>query len=325
MAKLPIAGRVNITAGVRFEDNTMKLRSSTLTNEPIVVNDHTFSILPSINVSYSFSEKTLARIAYGRTVNRPEFRELAPFGFYDFNYNLVRKGNPELLSARIDNIDLRYEYYPSQGEMITVGLFYKSFTNPIELSFLPGGGTAGIKTFIPVNAEGAISVGSEVEIRKSLGSFTSNPVLQRITLLFNGAIIYSRIRAKELGSGPLFEERPMQGQSPYIVNTGLYYSDTEKKLQINLLYNIIGKRIMIIGFTEYPDIYEMPRNHVDLTITKGFGKFIEIKAGVKDIFNQPNLLLQDANQDGKFDRNNDQIIEQYTPGRLFTLGISFKL
>lgn len=325
MAKLPIAGRVNVTAGVRFEDNTMKLRSSTLTNEPIVVNDHTFSVLPSINVSYNFSEKTLARIAYGRTVNRPEFRELAPFGFYDFNYNLVRKGNQELQSASIDNIDIRYEYYPAQGEMISIGLFYKSFADPIELSFIPGGGTGGIKTFIPVNAEGAISVGSEIEVRKSLGTITSNPVLQRITLLFNGAVIYSRIRAKEVGSGPLFEERPMQGQSPYIVNTGLYYSDTEKKLQVNLLYNIIGKRIMIIGFTEYPDIYEMPRNHVDLTITKGFGKFIEIKAGIKDIFNQPNLLLQDANQDGKFDRNSDQVIEQYSPGTLFTLGISFKL
>jgi TonB-dependent receptor len=325
MLKLPIAGKINISAGARLEDNTMRLESASLTNEPIIVNDHILSLLPSINISYNFSEKTLARIAYGRTVNRPEFRELAPFGFYDFNYNLVRKGNPELNSATIDNLDLRYEYYPENGEMISFGLFYKKFSNPIELSFLPGGGTAGIKTFIPVNAAGAISVGSEIEIRKSLQSLTSNPFLQRFTLLFNGALIYSRITAKELGTGPVFEERPMQGQSPYIINTGLYYRDADRQLQVNLLYNIIGKRIMIIGFTEYPDIYEMPRHHVDLTISKGFGRFIEIKAGIKDIFNQPNILLQDANQDGSFDRNIDQVIEQYTPGTIFTLGISFKL
>lgn len=324
MSKIPVAGRVNISAGVRFENNQMTLESSTLTGEPVLVDDLLFKALPSINVSYNFSERSLARVAFGRSLNRPEFRELAPFGFYDFNYNLVRKGNPELVSAIVNNLDLRFEHYPAMGEQITLGVFYKSFDNPIELTFLPGGGTAGIKTFIPVNAAGAVSMGAEAEVRKSLDGLTSSGVLNRISLLFNGALIYSRIRAEETGAALLFEERPMQGQSPYILNTGVFYNDADKKLSANLLYNIIGRRIMIIGFSEYPDIYEMPRHHADITVTKGIGKFLEIKAGIKDIFNQPNLLLQDANQDGRFDRGNDQIIERYTPGNLFTLGLSIR-
>jgi TonB-dependent receptor len=243
MSKIPVAGRVNISAGVRFENNNMSLDSRTLTNEPVQVDDQLFKALPSINVAYSFSEKSLARVALGRTLNRPEFRELAPFGFYDFNYNLVRKGNPELVSAIINNLDLRFEHYPAPGEQLTIGVFYKSFNNPIELTFLPGGGTAGIKTFIPVNAAGAVSMGAEAEVRKSLGGLTSNRVLSRMTLLFNGALIYSRIRAEETGGILAFDERPMQGQSPFIINTGLYYNDTDRKLQLNAAYNIIGRRI----------------------------------------------------------------------------------
>ena len=209
MMKLPLfSGRVNLTAGVRVEDNTMTMASRTLTNEPINVDNQDFTLLPSLNIAYNFTERSLARLAHGRTLNRSEFRELAPFGFYDFNYNLVRKGNPELMNALILNIDARWEFYPAQGEMITAGVFYKSFTDAIELSFLPGGGTAGIKTFIPVNASLATSMGGEVEVRKSLESLFPNSFAGRFTILFNGALIYSRIQPEDKGTGFTFQERP---------------------------------------------------------------------------------------------------------------------
>lgn len=325
MVRLPLfEGRINMTTGVRIENNILALSSRTLTNEPVEVDNSTLSILPSFNVAYNYSDMGLLRIAGGRTTNRAEFRELAPFGFYDFNYNLVRKGNPGLKSADIWNADLRWEYYPDQGEMITAGVFFKKFSDAIELSFLPGGGTAGIKTFIPVNASSAVSMGSEVEIRKSLDNLTASRFIDRITLLFNGALIYSQIRPDETTS-VYFRKRPMQGQSPYILNTGVYYRDNDRNLQVNLLYNIIGRRIMIIGYDEYPDIYEMPRHLAEITITKGIGKYLEIKAGIRDIFNQDNLLIQDANQDGVFNRISDQTIESFRPGTIFTLGLSLRL
>jgi outer membrane receptor protein involved in Fe transport len=114
------------------------LNSFTLTNQPINVVYPVTSLLPSANLSYNLTGKMLIRAAWGKTVNRPEFRELAPFGFYDFNFNLVKKGNELLQSATAGNFDLRWEYYPSPGEVVSIGVFYKEFTDPIETSFVPG-------------------------------------------------------------------------------------------------------------------------------------------------------------------------------------------
>ena len=103
------------------------------------VDNPVLSILPSVNVAYRFSEDTsLIRAAYSRTLNRPEFRELAPFGYYDFTRNTVLYGNDSLKNASIDNVDLRYELYPTKEELISFGVFYKRFTNPIEMFFVPG-------------------------------------------------------------------------------------------------------------------------------------------------------------------------------------------
>jgi TonB-dependent receptor len=318
MVRIPISSKINLTGGVRIEDNVYKLNSYSLTNDPINVNNPTLDILPSVNLTYNYTLKSLVRLAAGKSLNRPEFRELAPFGFYDFSYNRVLVGNINLISASINNYEIRWEHYSSLGEIISLGFFYKEFINPIELRFRDGGGTAGIKSFWPVNG-GAYSLGSEVEIRKSLAGLTNSPIIDRFTLLFNGTLIKSEISIEDV------EKRPMQGQSPYVFNSGIYYRDAERNLQVNVLHNIIGRRIMVIGTDYIPDTYEMPRHHLDITVTKGIGKNIELKAGISDLLKQPHILMQDANQDGVFDIDNDQIIEMYKPGVVLTFGLSYKL
>lgn len=321
MVNIPITRKLRLVTGLRIEDNEQGLSSATLTNEPIEVNYPIMSLLPSANLSYNFTERMLLRFAYGKTLNRPEFRELAPFGFYDFNYNLVRKGNPFLGIANIHNFDIRWELYPTLGEVVSVGLFQKNIEGPIETQFTPGGGTAGIKTFTYENATNAISQGVEVEIRKSLSGFTPFQLIDDMTILLNTALIKSRV---DLGTAGLSQDeltRAMMGQSPYIVNAGLYYSNTERKLQVNVLYNVIGQRIFMIGRSMgYPEIYEMPRNLLEITVTKGIGKNLELKMGIKDIINNDFMLSQTI--DGK---PKTHILEQYNPGTTFNLGISLKL
>ena len=90
--------------------------------------------LPSVNFTYSLNEKTNLRGDYFASVNRPEFRELAPFAFFVFDKNAEIKGNKDLKIANLNNFDLRYEYYPSGGQLISVGAFYKTIKNPIEFS-----------------------------------------------------------------------------------------------------------------------------------------------------------------------------------------------
>lgn len=324
MASVPFSKKFNAIVGMRVEDNTQRLSSAFIGGAKVSVKNPVTSALPSTNLSYNFSEKMLLRAAYGRTINRPEFRELAPFSFYDFDFNVVYEGYTGLKISTVDNFDLRWEFYPTPVEVINVAAFYKKFKNPIEIEVEPGSGSLGAKTFIYQNAQNAQSAGIELEIKKSLSSLSANPILEKTSLLFNAALIYSKVKLRD-GSEGQSDNRPLQGQSPYIVNTGINYNNPKTDFQVNILYNVVGKRIFAVGFEGYPDLYEMPRNVLDITFSKGIGDRFIIKGGIQDVFNQSVLILQDGNLDGKFDRKNDEIMQSYKPGRQVSLGISYKI
>ncbi len=325
MADLPISRKFRSSFGVRVENNTQELNSATFTNDPVNASYPVTLVLPSANLSYNFTEKALLRATYGKTLNRPEFRELAPFGFYDFNFNFTNKGNPNLVTAEIQNVDLRWEYYPSKTESISVGGFYKFFTNPIETVFNPGSGSLGAKSFTYQNAKSAVGYGAEVEVKKNLMGLTNSKFVDRFSLLFNSALIFSNIELGSAISAGQSNERPLQGQAPYIINSALFYSDDERGFQVNLLHNVVGRNIIFVGFEDYPDLYLMPRHQIDLTINKRISSKFELKAGISDLLNQDILILQDGNKDKNFDTNGDQIVQQYKPGQLFSIGFSWQL
>lgn len=325
MLTLPFSQKITLIGGLRVENNRQSMHSFSLSNKPIDVIYPVTSWLPSANLTYNFNSRMLVRGAYGKTLNRPEFRELAPFGFYDFSFNLVKKGNEFLQTAYIHNADLRWEFYPSAGETVSFGVFYKYFISPIESKFIDGGGSGGIKTFSYENAESAVSQGLETEVRKSLNGFTGISFIDDLSILFNAAVIKSKVTLGKAGEGQQVTDRSMQGQSPFIVNAGLYYRNERQDLSVNLLYNIVGQRIFIIGYHSYPDIYEMPRNQLDLTLSKKFANNLEFKFGIRDMLNQAVVLMQDANQDGDFNLEKDQVIQRFRPGSRFSLGISYKL
>ncbi len=315
-----ITNRLSIIVGARAEYNVQKL--NTFTGHHLV-NNSKVTILPSLNTTYSFSDKNLLRLAYGLTVNRPEFREVSPFSFYDFNYNFVKRGNVDLKDANIHNFDMRYEYYPSPSEIVSGGIFYKYFITPIE-NLVVVGSSGNAKSFECQNITASHSYGIELEIRKSLAGLTNAKLVDNISVILNGSIIRSKINLDEEKEKYQSSARPMQGQSPFIVNAGLQYKNEPLNLQLNVMYNVIGKRIFAVGYKEFPDIYEMPRHLLDLTITKGIGKYFEIKVGANDLLNNHNILLQDGNQDGKFDVEKDQVIQKNISGTTITFGISYK-
>jgi outer membrane receptor for ferrienterochelin and colicin len=320
--ELPIQN-FKVVAGVRYELFQQKLNSATLTNDPINVNRTQHSILPSINTSYSFMKnKMVARLAYGMTVNHPEFREIAPFGFYDFNYNFTFSGNPKLVSASIHHAELKWEYYPSISDVINFSVFYKRFINPIEVVIVQGaGGSGGSKSFTFNNANNANLYGAEIELKKSFTK-SSNKILKNTGVMLNATYLISNVYLGENIAGQS-NNRPLQGQSPYVINSGIFYNNQEKNYQINLMYNVSGKKIMFVGSQDYPDIYEMPRHTLDLSASYQFPKNVEITAGISDILQSKVLWLQDGNNDGKFDRKNDQMIQKYQPGSVINLGVKY--
>ncbi len=323
MIGLPITKKINVDFGVRMENNNLHFISAEQNGTPVDVKYPVTRYLPSINATYSVTEKSLIRAAYGETLNRPEFRELAPFSFYDFSYNYTMKGNPSLKTAKIQNVDLRWEMYPSKQELITVGVFYKLFSDPIE-AVNTGSGSLGSKSFSYQNAESAVSYGAEVEIKKSLSGLTSSKIVDNMSLLLNASLIKSEIELGDQISAGQSNDRPLQGQAPYIINAGLFYTDDESGLQLNALYNVVGKSIMFVGFEGYPDWYQMPRGILDLSVSKRFGEHFELRGGVSDLLNQEFMILQDGNDDGKFERDHDQVIQKYKPGSVYSVGFSYR-
>jgi TonB-dependent receptor len=319
-ANYALGKKFNAIVGVRAEQNSQKLNSADLVGKAINYDNTRLDVLPSMNLTYNFTEKSLLRLAYGKTLNRPEFRELAPFSFYDFVNNRTVSGNPTLKNAEIQNFDFRYEFYPTPSELVSVAAFYKDFTNPIEVVFASGANP--ILNFS--NAKSAFSTGIEAEIRKNLQPNQPNTLLGKTSLVFNGTYIFSRVKLDESVAKDQSDNRPLQGQSPYIVNAGINYNDQQKGLQVNFNYNVIGKRIFAVGNnfgSPYPDWFEMPRHVIDFSFSKQLTKAIMLKGGVSDILNQGNTILQDGNQDQVFDRNQDQTIQNYAPGRVASLGL----
>jgi TonB-dependent receptor len=325
---IPIS-KLNIYGGVRFENNKMSLTkyvSMDPTDFSTKKTSYTQSdLFPSLNTTYSISSKQLVRLAYGATVNRPEFRELSPSTYYDFELFSFVKGNEELKTSYIQNIDLRYELYPSQGEMMTVALFYKNFKDPIESTYYEN---AGGYTYSYTNAKSATNIGAEVDMKKDLG-FVG---LKSFSLSVNAAYIHSRVKFD--GGNTLEHSRPMQGQSPYLVNTGLFYQNDRYKLTCGLLYNVIGERIVGVGRRvagnpniSVPDIYERPRNLVDFTFNVALSKYITLSGAAKNLLSEDVVLEQQAkftDANGASQTRN-QTKQRYNPGRSYSLSLGIKL
>jgi hypothetical protein len=332
-AKLPFTSKISLYTGLRIEKNIQSLNSYRQgTTIPVNVSRDTVNLFPSANLAVSLNTKNMIRAAFGLSVNRPEFRELAPFYFVDFDLNAGIYGNPSIKQAYIQNFDLRFEHYPSPNETFNIGLFYKRFKNPIEMVIMGNNPTQ--YTF--ENVPSAYSYGIETDVRKSLGFISG---AENFSVILNATLIKSKVL---FNAGDLNRDRPLQGQSPYMVNAGIFYYNDDNGLMITALYNIIGKRIVAVGrpspnsWEDIPNIYEMPRNVVDLAVSKKIGKHYEIKTGIKDLFNQKSILTQTVNTSvdmtdltkgnitGSEHFMREQITKSFQPGRYVTISVTYK-
>ncbi len=311
---------LNVSGGVRVENSSQILDSRNRNLESINVNLNVTPILPSINLGYNLNEQNILRLAYCRTINRPEFRELAEFLYYDFNLEANVVGNPRLKVATIDNIDLRWEFYPTEAEIISIGAFSKFFQNPIE-TYIRQAGEA--QQFEFGNAVSARSLGLELEFRKSFSNWFSTKFLKDMGVNLNASIINSAV---DLGNVVAQDKnRIMQGQSPYLINGALYYTNLDKGITASAVYNVFGPRIFTVGDNLFPTVYELPRHTIDLTLNKKLTKRIEGKLGIQDLLNYQYRFYQDSNRDTKIDTSVDEPIFLFRRGAVFTMGLSIKL
>jgi TonB-dependent receptor len=327
-----LAKKIKATVGLRVENYIEKLNTRTNAGKLDIENNY-LDFLPSANLTFELTPKANLRASYSNTVARAQFRELAPFSFYDFVTGMVKIGNENIKRTKISNADLRYEFYPTAGQLISVSAFYKYLTNPIENNIISGS-TAASKSMSYINAPNAFIAGAEFEVRHDLGFINeSSGFLKRLIYSANAAYIKSEV---DFGAASITikNKRPLQGQSPYLINTGFQYSTEKSGWQGSILYNRIGRRIAVVGFgrnidgeflADYPDIYEAPRNLLDFQISKRIIKQrAELKLNVSNILDSDARFYQDVNDDGKYAMANDQLINSVQFGRSFSLSFSYK-
>ena len=304
--------KLRIVWGLRVEDYD-QLIGSTNAKDSRFVHVQKTDFLPGINITYKVSNTTNIRFSGSQTVIRPEFRELSSFSFFDFDLGATITGNPSLERTKVTNADLRYELYKRPGELFTVGVFYKYFQSPTELYFNnTGAGSSG--TFNYISPDNANSFGTELEFRKKL-DFSN--ALKNFTLQGNIALIQNKVPSLN---------RPMQGQSPYLINLGLQYDIEKIGLNTTLLFNQIGRRIYYVGGSEVPPVWEAPRSLLDLQIAKKVLKNKgEIKLNISDIINQEAKFYHDLNDNGKYDVSVDALAIRRKYGSSISISFSYKI
>jgi outer membrane receptor protein involved in Fe transport len=255
------------------------------------------------------------RGAYSVSVSRPELREIAPTVYVDWSTFTTTVGNPDSLDRTlIQNYDIRVEAFPEAGEILSLSLFYKHFDAPIEESFLPRTGSEKLKSFFNAT-NGAKNYGVEIEARKKLGFITK--YLKDFALLANVTFVQSQVRLDGVTSVATEKSRRMQGQSPYMLNVGLFYDNYEIGTSINLLFNRIGDRISEVGLQGTQSIYEKGRSVLDFTVTQRLFKYLELKFAAKDILNKDIIYTQVVN-------NVEQVVRRLNTGSNYSLILSIK-
>ncbi|WP_295627366.1 TonB-dependent receptor [uncultured Nitrosomonas sp.] len=296
--------RVNVTGGLRWEDNDQKVNTF-LRNQPTTAQLNRVDMLPSVVTTFFLTDKQQLRAGFSQTLSRPDFRELSSAPFFDMNTNQETVGNPLLKQTAITNWDLRWEYYLSPTENIFAGFFWKDLTNPIELVAQPG--TGALNTF--QNADKASVYGFELEVLKKLDFV--HPQLQNFYV--GGNYTWSQSNVKLTAQNLIAQttnNRPLQGHSEHIVNFQVGYDNPKWKTQATLLYNVASERIMAAGVLSAPDKYEQPFQQLDFVVSQNLYKGLSTQISMQNLLDDDVRIMQ-----------GDEISRQFRRGRFFNLSV----
>ncbi len=316
MIDVAIGQRLRMIGGARFEATRMDVITHDLSYAEGKL--ETDDILPSVSFVYQLNDKQNLRAAYGRTVARPTLREMAPFPSYDFANSYFLIGNENLKRTLIDNIDLRYEWFIQPGQILAASLFYKKFQNPIERAIKNDNREIQFQ-----NVDKAFVAGIELEARINLGMLSNR--LNNFVMGGNLSLIHSRVDIPEFEllvireSNPYADDRrPLQGQSPYVINLNLGYENISRGIYANLHYNVFGERLSEVSKGGTPDIYEQPFHTLNFNLDYRILGNLKFKAAAT------NMLDSSIEKVHHF-KDHDYIYQSSSPGQTFSVGLSFEI
>jgi TonB-dependent receptor len=326
MAEIKYTEKLRVIGGIRRESYNQKVVIKERFRDSVFVDTTVVDLLPSVNVVYNINEKLGVRLAWYKTLNRAEFRELAVTNWFDPESRLSLAGNAGLKRCYIQNYDVRFEVYPGRGQLFTVTGFYKYFNSPIERYML----SSSENQIYYRNANFANVYGGELEYRVNLGAIfgtDSIKFLNNLTLFSNLALIKSEVNVAGLNS-KVPDTRQMQGQAPYVINTGISYIDNENGFSVTTMLNRVGERIYIVGNDVIPDRYENARTVWDMQFTKSFFKNrLDVRFNIKDLLHQDYIIFykgQTNLKNNKYNKDVDLINFQRNYGTTYSFIVSFR-
>lgn len=305
MVDLALSSRTRLVGGVRVEQFDQRVDTFDLfdvnldgTSETIRAQIKETDIFPSVNFVYDLGGSQNLRMGFSQTVNRPEFRELAPFEFTDIVGGRAVVGNPDLERSLIRNFDVRWEWFPGAAEVIAASVFVKNFNQPIERFVEP---TAQLRTSF-TNAESARNVGLELEARREL--------FDGFTIGGNYTFVDSEITLTSFQTNVLTSlERPLSGTSKHVFN-GLIEGQGGP-VTARLLVNFFGNRIVDVGSLGLPDIFEEGRTTLDAVVSARLNSLFSLRLSAENLTDQPVKFLQGT-----------QVHRRYNIGRAFGVSVS---
>lgn len=308
MTVLPLTRTIEVVAGARIEHSRVEVASLSTAQQASLATPEFTDVLPSLAITWRAGDNANLRLSATQTLSRPEYRELSPILFREVIGGDNVRGNEGLERTLIQNFDLRYEFYPSRGEILSVALFAKRFDQPIERVYQ---GTSGTRIISYVNARSADNYGVELEARKSLGFLGDG--LRPISVFTNATLMRSAIEIDPEAGAITNANRKMVGQAPYVVNAGLTWTHPSADASATLLFNRVGERISEAGESPLPDVIEQPRNVLDASLRLPLFSTLSARLDARNLLDADYVISQ-----GGVTR------QSYRAGRVFSVGFSWK-
>lgn len=308
MADVPLVEKFRLIPGVRYEHSDISVTTFdpfTTVATPTVARLKNDDVLPSLNTVYAIRDGLNFRASASQTLARPDFRELSPFALADFYGGQELIGNPNLQQTKIWNADLRAEWFPGEGEILSASLFFKHFIDPIEQVIIP----SSQQSISFENAEGAVNYGIEIEARRNLAFIDAK--LRPLYLGGNLTWLKSRVDLDPNSGVQTRSERPLQGQSDLLANVvgGVDFD----KYVFQLSYNTFSKRIAQVGAFGLPDIFEAPFHSLNATYTQKFAEGWSFGVSLENLLDEAEVLRQGG-----------QVVERNYQGISGGAGIDFE-
>jgi outer membrane receptor protein involved in Fe transport len=310
MADARVYNAVRVTGGVRSEQASLNVRTfqaaaGSRVNEVSSVLE-TSDVLPAATVTWFMTRTAQLRLGFGKTVSRPDLKELSPSSYIDPETGDDYIGNPDLQETTINNLDLRWEWYPSGTESLTLGAFWKDFTNPIEIVKIPG--FEAPRSF--QNADKASNMGVELGYRLGLGFVGRS--WESFYMSGNAAWIESEVTLADTLLTNTNTTRALQGQAPYVVNLALGFDG--ESTDATILLNVVGERIAEVGIQGQPDVLEQPAPQLDLVFSQRLSPSLRYKLSAKNVLNPEVKFLQ-----------GNQVLRSYREGFEISVALGWDL